>query len=89
MDAVVNTTNERLDDTTGLSGRLLDAAGPALREDFAMSYPEGCRTGASIITSGHIYTEGNIYIYFYFLKKMHNMHECMSCMCTHVHIHDI
>ena len=54
VDAVVNTTNERLDDTTGLSGRLLDAAGPALREDFAMSYPEGCRTGASIITSGHL-----------------------------------
>ena len=53
LDAIVNTTNERLDDTTGISGRIIKQSGSELHKELNATYPEGCRTGSSIISNGH------------------------------------
>lgn len=50
IDAIVNTTNERLTDNTGLSGRVAFHAGPALAAEC--SSLEGCPTGDAVITPG-------------------------------------
>lgn len=50
MDAVVNPTNESLNDRSRLSLRMHEAAGPELRAEMAKL--EGCRTGSSKITKG-------------------------------------
>jgi len=53
LDAIVNTTNERLDNNSGVSGRVFSQAGPELRAELVATQPEGCRTGSSIISGAH------------------------------------
>ena len=52
IDAIVNTTNERLDDTRGLSGHVFRCAGPDMQGEIKRCAPEGCRTGSSVATRG-------------------------------------
>ena len=50
-DVIVNSTNEPLTDTSGLSGRIFAAAGPELRRE--VDRLEGCRTGECKLTNGY------------------------------------
>lgn len=50
IDAIVNTTNERLTDKTGIAGRVFQLAGKKLGEECTAA--ESCPTGDAIITSG-------------------------------------
>lgn len=50
VDAVVNTTNERLNDRTGVAGRIFARAGPDLAGECMQA--EGCHTGEACITKG-------------------------------------
>ena len=94
LDAVVNTTNERLDDTAGTSGRIFAASGPELRTEFTASFPEGCRTGSSIITGSYqlpchrlIHTVGPRWNIKYKTAAENALHGCyrssMQCLLEH------
>jgi O-acetyl-ADP-ribose deacetylase (regulator of RNase III) len=48
-DAIVNSTNESMTNATGLSGQVLEAAGPEIRSEIYKT--EQCRTGEARITS--------------------------------------
>jgi O-acetyl-ADP-ribose deacetylase (regulator of RNase III) len=50
IDAIVNTTNERLTEKTGICGRVFQLAGPKLAQECVAA--ESCPTGDAIITSG-------------------------------------
>ena len=52
IDAIVNTSNERIDDRRGLSGRVFRVAGAGMAEEVQRCAPEGCRTGSSVATRG-------------------------------------
>lgn len=47
-DAIVNSTNESMTNTTGLSGQILEAAGPEIRAEIYKT--EQCRTGEARMT---------------------------------------
>lgn len=51
VDAIVNSTNETLTDSYGVSKQIMAAAGETLRYECATT--EGCRTGEAISTDGH------------------------------------
>jgi ganglioside-induced differentiation-associated protein 2 len=51
VDAIVNTTNERLSDRSGVSGRVFKGAGPELVPELQRC--EGCHTGEAVITKGY------------------------------------
>lgn len=52
VEAVVNPTNERLNDTSGVSAQILSHAGPKVSQDLLML--ESCRTGDAVISDGHL-----------------------------------
>lgn len=51
IDAIVNSTNESMNDPNGLSGQILEAAGPELFNEISKMEP--CRTGESRITGAY------------------------------------
>jgi len=51
VEAMVNPTNERLTDQSGVSALILGKAGPEVAQDLITL--ESCRTGDAIISEGH------------------------------------
>jgi len=52
VDAIVNTTNERLNEQLGISGTIFQRAGPDLPVECMKT--EGCHTGEAVITKGYL-----------------------------------
>ena len=52
VEAMVNPTNERLNDASGISAAILSRAGPSVAEDLVTL--ESCRTGDAVISQGHL-----------------------------------
>lgn len=81
VDAVVNTTNERLSDNTGLAARVTYHAGPGLAQECLQL--EGCPTGDAVITAGYklpakniIHTVGPRYSEKYKTAAENALHGC-------------
>jgi O-acetyl-ADP-ribose deacetylase (regulator of RNase III) len=80
-DAIVNTSNERLTETIGVSGRVFAAAGRKMEE--ALSQTEGCPTGDAVLTPGFnlpatycIHTVGPRYTLKYATAAENALHGC-------------
>jgi hypothetical protein len=52
VEAMLNPTNERLNDTSGVSDCILAKAGPAVEQDLITL--ESCRTGDAVMSAGHL-----------------------------------
>ena len=52
IDSILNTTNEGMNDRTGVSGQILLHAGPQLEEEIYQT--EGCRTGECRMTRAYL-----------------------------------
>lgn len=52
IDCIINTTNEGMTDRTGVSGQILQHAGPQLEEEIYQT--EGCRTGECRMTRAYL-----------------------------------
>lgn len=52
VDALVNAANSRLAGGGGVDGAIHRRGGPAIMEETARRYPEGCPTGSAVISSG-------------------------------------
>lgn len=52
VDAIVNTTNERLNEKAGISAKIIQRAGGDLAAECARV--EGCHTGEAVITKGYL-----------------------------------
>ena len=52
IDCILNTTNEGMTDRTGVSGQILQHAGPQLEEEIYQT--EGCRTGECRMTRAYL-----------------------------------
>lgn len=52
IDGILNTTNEGMNDRTGISGQILQHAGPQLEEEILQT--DGCRTGECRITRAYM-----------------------------------
>jgi len=81
VDVIVNSTNETMIDNTGISGSILDAAGPELLEEISRT--EQCKTGESRITRGYllparwvIHTVGPRYNEKYKTAAENALHNC-------------
>ena len=81
VKAIVNTTNERLTDRSGVSGRIFNLAGPELTRECRDS--EGCHTGDAIITPGFntrakyiIHTVGPRFSVKYLTAAENALHGC-------------
>jgi len=81
VDAIVNSTNETMTDMTGLSGAILEAAGPELRDEIYRI--ERCRTGEARLTKGYnlcaryvIHTVGPRYHDKYKIAAENALHGC-------------
>jgi len=84
VDAIVNSTNENMTDNTGLSGLILDAAGPELLEEICKC--ESCRTGEVRVTKGYklparfiFQTVGPRYNDRYKTAAENALHNCYRC----------
>jgi O-acetyl-ADP-ribose deacetylase len=51
VDAIVNAANSRLAGGGGVDGAIHDRGGPAIMQETARRYPQGCATGSAVITS--------------------------------------
>ena len=72
-----------MDDKTGISGRIFNICGQELRSELALDFPEGCRTGSSIISGSHklpchrlIHTVGPRWNIKYKTAAEHALHGC-------------
>eukprot|EP01127_Copromyxa_protea_P000141 TRINITY_DN10139_c0_g1_i1.p1 TRINITY_DN10139_c0_g1~~TRINITY_DN10139_c0_g1_i1.p1 ORF type:complete len:510 (-),score=103.15 TRINITY_DN10139_c0_g1_i1:144-1589(-) len=87
-DAIVNSTNESMTNTTGLSGQILEAAGPEIRTEIYRT--EQCRTGEARMTSAGalpckviVHTVGPRYNEKYRTAAENALHGCYrSCLTT-------
>jgi O-acetyl-ADP-ribose deacetylase (regulator of RNase III) len=84
-DAIVNTTNESMTDTSGISGEILRKAGPELRTE--LSTTELCHTGEARMTKGYnlparfvIHTVSPRYNSKYHTAAENALHSCY-CSC--------
>jgi len=85
-DAIVNPTNEAMNDKTGLSGTILESAGPETLEEI--SKLESCRTGEARISKSYnlpsryiIFTVGPRYNDKYRTAAENALHSCYrSCL---------
>jgi O-acetyl-ADP-ribose deacetylase (regulator of RNase III) len=51
VDAIVNAANSRLAGGGGVDGAIHHRGGPAIMQETARRYPQGCATGSAVITS--------------------------------------
>jgi len=86
VDAIVNSTNESMTDNTGISGSILEAAGPELVEEIGRC--DHCRTGEARVTKAYnlparfiIHTVGPRYNDKYKTAAENALHNCYrSCL---------
>uniref|UniRef100_A0A6B2L2L8 Macro domain-containing protein n=1 Tax=Arcella intermedia TaxID=1963864 RepID=A0A6B2L2L8_9EUKA len=86
VDALVNSTNESMNDRNGLSGAILEAAGPKLQNET--SKIDHCKTGEAQITSGYnlvaknlIHTVSPRYNEKFKVASENSLHNCYrSCL---------
>lgn len=86
VDAIVNSTNESMNESIGVSGAILDAAGSELLEEITKCDP--CRTGEARVTKGYnlpsrfvIHTVGPRYNEKYKTAAENALHNCYrSCL---------
>ncbi|RLN25849.1 hypothetical protein BBJ28_00021307 [Nothophytophthora sp. Chile5] len=81
VDAVVNSTCETLRDSSGLCGKLLEAAGPQI--EVECNAAGVCRTGEAVLTRGCqlpakflLHTVGPRYLAKYHNAAEHALHSC-------------
>ncbi|RLN92605.1 hypothetical protein BBJ28_00024252, partial [Nothophytophthora sp. Chile5] len=81
VDAVVNSTCETLRDSSGICGKLLEAAGPQI--DVECDAAGVCRTGEAVLTRGCqlpakflLHTVGPRYLARYHNAAEHALHSC-------------
>jgi len=87
VDAIVNSTNEAMNDYNGLSGQIFEVAGPELQNEISKMEP--CRTGESRITKGYllfaqniIHTVGPRYNEKYKTAAENALHSCYKSSLT-------
>eukprot|EP00462_Mataza_sp_D1_P025002 CAMPEP_0175135100 /NCGR_PEP_ID=MMETSP0087-20121206/8533_1 /TAXON_ID=136419 /ORGANISM="Unknown Unknown, Strain D1" /LENGTH=519 /DNA_ID=CAMNT_0016417709 /DNA_START=61 /DNA_END=1620 /DNA_ORIENTATION=+ len=78
VDAIVSTTNEKLNEKGGLAERVTRLAGPKMSADFAAL--ESCSTGDAVMSEGHarhvIHTVGPRYTLKYQTAAENALHGC-------------
>ncbi|CAG5041242.1 unnamed protein product [Parnassius apollo] len=82
VDAVTNTTNETLSECNAVSERILQVAGPDLKEEIITRALE-CRTGEVVVTPGYqlrcrhiIHTVSPKYVAKYHTAAESSLHNC-------------